>query len=367
MLVFFPQNKNQKNNFYLLCRYLVENNYLVAADIIFINIVGAFDDSADDSFKDFNEVKINWFGNCPIYKLSFSRRFFQLCINLRNLKKLCFIKKSTLIIGNDGTIQRFLINRFNPPKIFILCDTVIGPQKKILKLYRIFFLLFSFLKVSHFFPGLSFHTKCNGIFLNNARSKYLLRKRCVKSPIHVVEMPLHIKNKERFRILVSGSRNIDKNQNLLYITSAFNWHRKYQQNTYQKQDIADLIIFLRNNPSFNLKVRVHPRESVEDYLFLKNKSKIKLSISVPLVEDLAWCGKLVTAASSVAFESKYLGIQTYIYRKNFGPLPNDHLFLDGYKIIDDLNSLKYNHITSHKVIDGNSMKFISERILIGGS
>ena len=49
----------------------------------------------------FNEVKINWFGNCPIYKLSFSRRFFQLCINLRNLKKLCFIKDLQILIIVD--------------------------------------------------------------------------------------------------------------------------------------------------------------------------------------------------------------------------------------------------------------------------
>ena len=365
-LIFLHQNNNQKINFLELSDYLVRNKYIEPKNITFISIDNAFYDNEQELIDKYPEIKIDWVGQKSIYRLGLLARLANLFLNLKSLKKLSIIKNNILVVGNDGSIQRFVNNYFSPEKLYIICDTVIGPQKNFYVYYKIFFSLISRLRVSHFFPGLSFHTPCDGIFLNHINSKNLLNSRSVTSPIHIVDMPLHMKNRIDFYEKKKIKVNSNNRLNFIYITSAFAWHRKYLEDSYQKKDLQDLIKFFNKNSKFQLRIRIHPREDLKEYeVFRESYPNISISYKTSLVDDLAWCDRLITAASSVAYEADILGIDTYIYRKNFGQLPKDSLYYKGYKIIKSFDELDNKYIIKDNLFNAQKdIKFIAEQIMI---
>lgn len=337
-IIFFPQSDNQKINFLELADDLTQRKFIASTNIKFLSVQGAFFDETLESITRYEEIKVDWIANKSIYRMGLIERLFNIIKNLKSLRCLSFLDDNILVVGNDGTIQRYLNNYFQLHKFYIVCDTVIGPQKKKYIAYKRVFDLASKLKISHFLPGLSFHTQNSGVFVCNQNSMLLLKDRGVSSPIYVAEMPVHRKNAKEFELLKS-SRSSDGN-NVLYITSAYIWHRKLEEDTYQRLDIEDLISHFGNNTSWKVKIRIHPREEIADYAWIEKKcSNISISHSTPLVDDLLWCDKLITAMSSVAYESKELGINTYIYRKNFGQLPKSSSYNNGFNIINSLNDL----------------------------
>ena len=364
-LIFLHQNTNQKINFLELSYYLVRNKYVESKNISFISIDNAFYDREQELIHKYHEIKIDWVGEKSIYRLGLLKRLFNLFLNIKNLKKLSMVKNNIFIVGNDGAIQRYINNYFSPDRFYIICDTVIGPQKKYYIYYKIFYSLICTLRLSHFFPGLTFHTPCDGIFLSHKNSKNLLVSRNVTSPIHVVDMPLHKKNRIDFYEKKKLSVKSNNKLNVIYITSAFAWHRKYIEDSYQKQDLQDLIKFFDKNSKFQLRIRIHPREELKQYAeFKESYPNIRISYNTPLVDDLVWCDKLITAASSVASEADILGIDTYIYRKNFGKLPKESLYFNGYNIINSFDEIDNNFKKDNISNIQKDINFIAEQILV---
>ena len=361
-IIFFPQNYNQHINFVELADNLVDRGFTNTESIKFLKIQGAFYDDKSDLIIGYEEIKINWVANKSIYRMGLLERLCNIVKNVNCLRCLSFLDDNILVVGNDGAIQRYLNNYFHLFKFYIICDTIIFPQKKIYIVYKIVFDLASKLKLSHFFPGLSFHTQNSGIFVCNENSMSLLKDRGVSSPIYVAEMPVHRKNAKEFELLKS-SRTSNGN-NVLYITSAYVWHRKLEEDIYQRLDIEDLISHFGNDTSWKVKIRIHPREELANYAWIEKKcSNISISHSIPLVEDLLWCDKLITAMSSVGYESRELGINTYIYRKNFGQLPKSSIYNNGFNIINSLKDLSIDKQSKDYTVSLSEREEIADRLI----
>jgi hypothetical protein len=339
-LIFVPQNENQRVNFIELANEMIDRGFIDADNIIFVTIQKAFYDVILKYIIEFKEIKLDWQSTKPIYRMELLERLKNIMLNIRRLRNLTILKGNILIVGNDGAIQRYLNHFFNPSRLYIVCDTIIGPQSKKYILYKIVFDIASKLKLSHYFPGLSFHTKNDGIFICNQNSKNLLLDRGVLSPIYVSKMPIHNKNKRKFqeRKSLKSSNKI----NILYVTGAYIWHRKSFEDCCQMQDVGDLASYFGRKSECHVKIRIHPREDVAGYAWVEKKfPNISISYKTPLIDDFLWCDKLLTAASSVAHESNQLGIDTYIYRKNFGNLPKSSTYKNGYHVIDCLSKVSH--------------------------
>jgi len=361
-IIFFPQSYNQKINFLELAGDLTQRKFVASENIKFLSVQDAFYDETPEPITGYEEIKVDWVANKSIYRMGLIERLCNIVKNIKSLRCLSFLDDNILVVGNDGSIQRYLNNYFRLHKFYIVCDTVIGPQKKIYIAYKRIFDFSSKLKVSHFFPGLGFHTQNSGIFVCNENSMSLLKDRGVSSPIYVAEMPVHRKNAKEFELLKS-SRTSNGN-NVLYITSAYVWHRKLEEDIYQRLDIEDLISHFGNDTSWKVKIRIHPREELANYAWIEKKcSNISISHSVPLVEDLLWCDKLITAMSSVGYESRELGINTYIYRKNFGQLPKSSIYNNGFNIINSLKDLSIDKQSKDYTVSLSEREEIADRLI----
>jgi len=339
IIVFFPQNKNQEENFVELANELISlHKEINIDDFLFILVPDAFGENYS-SANNFRKLVINWSTERPIYLLGYIKRFTNLIANRKKLKKLKWLKGNILIIGNDGVLQRYLINRIGFEKIFIICDTIIFPIKEKLKFYIPIFQFLSKLKISHYFPGLTFHTPNDGIFVSNNNNKKILEKQSIKNFIYVCDMPLHAKNRETFYNIRKLRKKTEK-ISVLYVTSAFKWHKLYFEDKLQRKDLMDLCFFSEKNKDLRVRVRIHPREQLSNYSYLKTKCKdLEISGKNGLTEDLAWSDIVITATSSVAYEAQQLGILTFIYRKNFGSVQPTSIFSNGYNIIDRIDDI----------------------------
>jgi len=335
-ILFLPQNANQEENFILLANNLVKKKLIQKNNIVFIVVLNAFGSSAHSEHK-YEIIQVQWESQEPIYKMKYIQRLINIINNQNKINKCIDITDNILVIGNDGAIQRLLINRFKTFKTFIVADTYISASINRGKLLRWIFQLFTMIKLSHLVPGVSYLSKSDAIFVSENYYKKLLMLHQKRSPVYNVEMPIHRNN---FKEFISKKESLPKinSKKIIYITSAFKWHRMYKEHKYQQDDIRDIINHFDN--SVTIKIRIHPRETFNDYKWIENMglNNIQTTYNNDLITDLAWCDLLVTSMSSVGVEANNLGIPIYIYVNNFGiSYIKGSIFEDGYRIIDSLD------------------------------
>jgi hypothetical protein len=341
-IYFLPQNSNQEENFIYLSDSLIKNKLVDFNKIYFLHIINGF--GYKSQFKNkYSTINLNWESQKSIYLMNYTERFFNILKNLKITKKCKDIRNHILIIGNDGAIQRLIINKVKPSKSFIVTDTLISNSIFRGKLIKWLFQFSNYFSLSHLVPGVSYLTAVDAIFVAEPYYKNIIKTYYKNLLVYNVNMPIHLNNRKKYYELKKIQN--DKNINIIYITSAYKWHRLFEDHLCQQQDIRDLIRNYGADKEIFLRFRIHPREDKLDYDWLKDLKidNIDISTENTLVDDLSWCNKLVTTISSVGVEARRLGIPTYIYIKNFGRnYIKNSIFENGFNIIDDINSLTNN-------------------------
>ncbi len=260
----------------------------------------------------------------PYYRLNPFKRFLWMFKAKNHLRE--HVKDTqVLIFGSDGGVQRLLANfvRSQGGKIILLVDGLLHPwpenrkRKHILK--RDINNLLCRFSLNHFFPADIGHSNLDFIYVMHTVIKDILLDQGVETPISVVTLPRYEKYTREYHNLREPKFKTNTNK-CLYATSAFKWHGLYTKAQQQQQDIADLVCFSKKNPNWEIRVRIHPREILSDYISQDWPCNMELSTGAsPVQQDLAWASVVITSYSTIAYEAELVGIPVLIYTKNFGP------------------------------------------------
>ena len=274
----------------------------------------------------------------PYYHLSGIKRFLWLWQTRRKLET--YIKDTNvLVFGSDGGIQRLMANavRKNKGKVILLLDGLLYPwsddekQKYIVKKnINKFFVKFN---LNHFVPADIGHSNLDHIYVMHSSVKDILIDQGVKTPIDVITLP-------RFDSILQDYQDAAKNKqrnHCLYVTGAFKWHGLHKEARQQQQDLTDLIRFAECHSDWEIRIRVHPRESIEDYTNIHFPPNVVLSMgTTPVQQDLGWASIMVTGRSTMAYEAELVGVPVLIYTKNFShPHKNSFFHNNPYFLISD--------------------------------
>jgi hypothetical protein len=133
-------------------------------------------------------------------------------------------------------------------------------------------------------------------------------------------------------------KNENATQNVLYITSAFDWHGKKEFAESQKRDLKLLAEKIDLLPNKSLFVRLHPKENVSNYEFLGEFQCFKGFRNNDSFEDIALhYGKIYANISTMIAELSLLGIVVRPILINFNRLlllRNFTSVLDDKQIVD---------------------------------
>ncbi|BDV43443.1 hypothetical protein GURASL_23660 [Geotalea uraniireducens] len=333
-IVFVVQNETHLRNFQAIIDDLILKG--VPRDIIkYISLDSVTGQSVCNNVSNVDVIGLPIKHPINFYLSGKIRRMLWLIYNYKFIAALGKNIK-VLVMGNDGAIQRILLRRVKCQNGFsiLLLDGLLFPWQfsfsiksisRYLKKYL--FVLGELLNVDWLLPSHVGHSSVDQIYVMDDYVKKVLTAQ-VNKEIQTIILP-------RIRSLVSEYCQCREHSgfNVLYITSAFIWHGEVDLAKKQWMDIVDLSEYAYNHPDVNFRIRVHPRESQDEYLKFAYPPNVNLSFKENLLlDDLSWATVVVTSVSTVAYEAKQLNLPVLIYTKNIDLARNSIFSDDDYYI-----------------------------------
>lgn len=305
----------------------------------------------------------------PFYRLPIIARI-QAIIKFKTISEPLFKDENwdCLIIGNDGSLQRVLLNIANKNNIqtILLLDGIISDYElrahdvithsnyKILDLKSILTskcrgIIWNFFRntsLSPFIPSEIGGTKITDIITIGEHSKKIIAAKNPNARIHALGLP-------RFWNNNSELKDFDSINNIItYFPSAFIWHNLKQEATFQQKDIILLCQLIDNHNStkedkWQLHIKIHPRENINDYCDLSDKYKFVKLIQDGSVENCLKKSKIcISTISTVIIEAMKLGISVYSLMINFQYWKYKYSFIGDENIpkifsVEDLNKILF--------------------------
>ncbi|HHR6142250.1 TPA: hypothetical protein ACS72N_002572 [Providencia alcalifaciens] len=309
------------------------NLYLIQNDTHFKNFMQTI--TVDDFFIDIgrftgqnlfdkeklagNEIKIphenfNFFRANSIAKL-----YFLLNLNSKIKKILKNHTFEKVILGNDGAIQKLIIEKLkNKNSVFVemWLDGLISlvDNKRINKLKIINSKFFDSLNIGYFFPSvIGFYKRINTIFVMHSSvvDEYKNFNEFISlDKIKPTIFPRHA-------ILLAKPRDVNLDKlSILYLTSAWEFHGRKKEQNAQERQILKLIELLKNNNEANFRIRIHPRDDKEFYE--KNNISPWVSNILSFEEDIINSHIVISARSTGLLEAEMIKKTVIIYNEGYG-------------------------------------------------
>jgi len=133
-------------------------------------------------------------------------------------------------------------------------------------------------------------------------------------PILLDEIPTKINGEDS-----TGIKNLE----VIFITQAFSWHLDNKADSEQKTFLNNLIEQVNKliRKDIILTIRLHPRDSIENYEKIIQKANIKIHFDTSEVNrflsNLTKNKIIISGLSTLAFEWMYLGGKCYFYTTNY--------------------------------------------------
>lgn len=275
------------------------------------------------------------------YFLNFIQKIvFLIKFKFNNQQTLSQLDFSKVIIGNDGAIQRLIVdslpNKNIPVEMWL--DGIISLKSSYYpNLFKIILSKFtSFFSCSYFFPSvIGFYEKIVrlNVMDDSVKAEYLGFKSFINLDIiNVVLFPRHkylvdLANEFKTKNVIKSKKRV------LYLTSAWLFHNHKKEHEYQLSHVKELLKLLGDNESYEFQIRIHPRENRNDYDFVPSKN---MSLLKNFEDDLCLADCVISARSTGLFEADKIGKPVIVYNEFFEQkMLND--FLDG---LDFANSSK---------------------------
>ncbi|WP_157601184.1 hypothetical protein [Persicobacter sp. CCB-QB2] len=240
-----------------------------------------------------------------------------------------------LIIGNDGALQRSVIDVFRKhnKKTSMMLDGIITDSSYTLReifkmesdkakmLFRFFkmrlkkglFKLFSRTALNTYLPSEVGWSCVDNIFVIGEYSKRVIERRCCKKTnVFGFGLPRFVKKVVKESQCVKNS--------IVFFTSAFKWHAKKELHELQVKDI-ELLITINNNLDESLRkaiiIKVHPRESLDDYMHLLKNENVRLDSQTAPVMFFHESNKLFSNISTCILEGTTYGVNVISMMNHF--------------------------------------------------
>jgi hypothetical protein len=289
-VLFFPQNKTHIDNMLPVAKQLVGRGY----DIFFLDASLVYNQYIYEKDFKFNKIEL-------------SLRLEKTFAFLSFLEKIQFIKRykielldynfeafDSFIYGNDGALQRVLIDKYKSKKHFLILDGIISDYsfsfidiirysnnkffdikdsirrrfKKILNM------VFAYLPYNYYLPS---DVGCSNLTKVFVISDYVSRH--VRSQI-LRDTQVIVSGMPRYKFLKDCNSSIaGEKLKILYITQGYAWHNEYENDRLQHETIKKLIANFEANKldlKYQLTVRVHPRDEVGRYDYISRKTWVTL-------------------------------------------------------------------------------------------
>jgi len=255
-----------------------------------------------------------------------------------NRRILASISVDSIVIGNDGAIQRLILdsikNRGVPVDMWL--DGLIELRTK----YRLNYAkvalgrLFEHFGISYFVPSvIGTYGRLRALYVMDqcVKDEYLpLANFVSQEKVRVTQFPRH-------KLLIEIASRSHKlrapgqKKRILYLTSAWLFHGYDSEHQAQLNHIRSLMDVFLESDEFEFSVRIHPRESHLNYDFLPAGC---LSSVENYEEDLCGSDIILSARSTGLFEAAKIGLPVYIYNDGFG-----ERFVNGfYKTLERIDS-----------------------------
>jgi hypothetical protein len=270
------------------------------------------------------------------YFLNFIQRIiFLITFKRNNQQALSQLNFDKVIIGNDGAIQRLIIdslpNKNIPVEMWL--DGIVSLKSSYYRngikiILGKFAALFS---CSYFFPSvIGFYERI--VYLNvmddSVKAEYLRYKSFINiDNINVTLFPRH-----KYLVDLANefkTKNVKKaKKRVLYLTSAWLFHNHKKEHKYQLSHVKELLRLSKTNESYEFKIRVHPREDKSDYSFVPSNN---MSLLESFEDDLCLADCVISARSTGLFEADKIGKPVIVYNE----------FFEQKMLNDFLNSLDF--------------------------
>jgi len=288
--LFFPQNKTHIDNMLPVAKQLVGKGY----DIFFLDASLVYNQYIYEKDFKFNKIDLSLRLDKAFAFLSFFEKIQFIKRYKIELLDYNFETFDSFIYGNDGALQRVLIDKYKSKKHFLILDGIISDYsfsfvniirysnnkffdikdfirrrcKKILNL------VFAYLPYNYYLPsdvGCSHLTKV--FVISDYVSRHIRSQVLRDTQVIVSGMP-------RYKFLKDCNSMIAEEKiKILYITQGYIWHNEYENDRLQHETIKKLIQNLEKNKldfKYQLTVRVHPRDNIGSYNYLYKKKWIIL-------------------------------------------------------------------------------------------
>lgn len=250
-------------------------------------------------------------GGRPFYRQTWIKRLYTV-FKYRKWLKANAITGDVVIIGNDGAFQRATVDFLNSTRKRALAVLL---QEGLLdnRFTCISYLKTLIIRILTKFHMSSYFPSVNGAYPVDrviSFDKAWLESSFVKYFHHDRRWRL-MPRQESLLSGFSKKQTCNLTKNILYITSAYRWHRKYKEALLQEQEIVSLIQWAMRQSNVNLRIRLHPHEPIDDWITIipkDVKDVVELTSSDrELSEDLAWCDVVISARSTVLIDAYYAG------------------------------------------------------------
>lgn len=332
-ILLIPQNSSHIENFLGLYEKFRTSDFEVEV----LNLDSLFHQNLNFSFFD-KVTEFKYVLNIPFYKLSNFQKV-RVLLNLPNVLFSVISSYDAVVFGNDGAIQRLILRQLKRKNkkvlSFIILDGIISDYsfgfKDIFRhsdnraqdILTYFFEKFRIIYTSIlntspyncFFPSMVGQTRVESYFVIGDHSKEVIAKRN-NSEIYPYGLPRY----EQF-FSEKINENLSLNQTIVYLTSAFKWHGKHRDHDLQLRDIKQiqesiLRIKLETGKCIQMIIKIHPRESKEDYLMFEGDST-RLIKDIKLEELYRSRALLLSTISTCILEATLFNKTVYSLFLNF--------------------------------------------------
>ncbi|WP_272674282.1 MULTISPECIES: hypothetical protein [unclassified Providencia] len=257
--------------------------------------------------------------NTNFFKLPPLERLLFVLKNRKKIKKeLSTFKFKSVIIGNDGALQKLIIESLPDKKICIdmwLDGLISLNSSKYLNTFKIInSKLFEYLNLAFFVPSvIGFYKKIRILYVmhDSVLSEYKKFGLLINTnKIKPITFPRHKELLQKIKKL-NSDRII-----VLYLTSAWEFHGKTAEQQIQREQILDLINLFKDKKAISFRIRVHPRDS--DDIYSNSDVSQWLSDSSNFEDDIINSHFVISARSTGLLEAEMISKKVIIYNKGFG-------------------------------------------------
>lgn len=327
-ILFFPQNDSHIANMESISEWLKEQGY----GITYVDTSNIYHQKISLG-SEYHIIKIDLPLQTSFYRLSALDRMKYVYRFNKEIPDLLISEYDILIIGNDGALQRILINRFRKEKkkTVMLLDGLISDYSFSLKeivaysshpfrdcLKRLKKSIRENIvkkcassELSPFLPGLIGISPVSDIFVIGTHSKEVIQRINSKSTVHDLGLPRFWKTFNHCNFSCQDPSKV------CYFPSAYKWHGQFREDEAQHQDIrmcCELIqqINQKYAQSLQLIIKMHPRESAEDYFpYSSNYDFVRIESNLSVMECFNTCSLFLSNLSTVIIEGLTIGIPVY--------------------------------------------------------